>query len=64
MAANRTLPREEVDRKLRASICNLWRALIPDDLKALYAAERLTWRDKSLLIVSDSSSQPIADWTT
>ena len=59
MAANRALPPEDVDRKLRAFGRNLWRDLIPDDLKAIYAAERLAWRDQSLLIVSD---EPYFPW--
>ena len=59
MAANRSLPPEDVDRKLRAFGRNLWRDLIPDDLKAVYAAERLAWRGKSLLIVSD---EPYFPW--
>ena len=59
MAANRVLPPGDVDRKLRAFGRNLWRDLIPDDLKAIYAAERLAWRDQSLLIVSD---EPYFPW--
>ena len=59
MASNRALPLDDVDRKLRIFGHNLWRDLIPDDLKATYAGERLAWRDKSLLIVSD---EPYFPW--
>lgn len=59
MASNRALPPDDVDRKLRIFGRNLWRDLIPDDLKAVYAAERLAWRGKSLLIVSD---EPYFPW--
>ncbi len=59
MASNRALPSQDVNRKLRTFGRNLWRDLIPDDLKAIYAAERLAWRGKSLLIVSD---EPYFPW--
>jgi hypothetical protein len=37
----------------------LWKYLIPDDLKAVYAKEHQAWQDKTLLIVSD---EPYIPW--
>lgn len=38
---------------------NLWKHLVPERLKALYEAERSTWRDATLLILSD---EPYFPW--
>ena len=52
------IPPEDVDRSLRKLGQNLWKSLIPDELKALYAAERGAWADKTLLIFSDEPHLP------
>lgn len=53
-----TIPAEDVDRRMKKLGQNLWRHLIPDELKALYAAERAAWQDKTLLVFSDEPHLP------
>ncbi|MBE2234002.1 MAG: CHAT domain-containing protein [Anaerolinea sp.] len=53
-----TIPAEDVDRRLKKLGQNLWKLLIPDELKALYAAERAAWASKTLLIQSDEPHLP------
>jgi CHAT domain-containing protein len=55
----RVLPPEDVDRQLRYLGQDLWRTLVPEDLKSVYAAERENWHDKTLLLVSD---EPYIPW--
>jgi hypothetical protein len=57
--ATLTLPRADIDRRVKQFGQNLWRTLIPEDLKAVYAKEREGWRDESLLVVSD---EPYFPW--
>ena len=57
--ARRILPVADAERRLHILGQNLWKALIPADLKALYEHERDAWRDASLLLVSD---EPFFPW--
>jgi len=53
-----SIPPDDVDRSVKNLGRNLWKSLIPDDLKALYAAERDDWAGKTLLILSDEPHLP------
>ncbi|WP_448545858.1 hypothetical protein [Roseiflexus sp.] len=53
-----SIPPNDVDRSVKNLGRNLWKSLIPDDLKALYAAERDDWAGKTLLILSDEPHLP------
>lgn len=55
----RSVPADDIDRRVRTFGQNLWQELIPDELKAVYAEEREAWRDKSLLVISD---EPYFPW--
>lgn len=59
LGEQRVLPPEDIDRRLMQFGQNLWRSLIPEDLKTIYAEERDMWRDRTLLIVSD---EPYIPW--
>jgi hypothetical protein len=52
------IPPEDVDRSVKKLGQNLWKYLIPDELKALYAQERAAWADKTLLVSSDEPHLP------
>ena len=52
------IPADDVDRSIKKLGQTLWKHLIPDELKALYAAERAAWADKTLLIQSDEPHLP------
>ncbi|MGK7875366.1 MAG: CHAT domain-containing protein [Xenococcaceae cyanobacterium] len=54
----RIIPRDDVDRRIRKLGENLWREMIPPDLKDIYAKEREAWKNKTLLIVSDEPHIP------
>jgi hypothetical protein len=54
----RILPAADVDRRVKQLGQNLWRTLIPGELKALYAREREQWRGCTLLIFSDEPHLP------
>ena len=49
----------QADRQVRRLGQNLWRELVPDDLKALYAANREVWRGRSMLLLTD---EPYFPW--
>lgn len=53
------IPAEEVERRIKKLGQNLWKLLIPDELKALYAAERDAWAGKTLFVQSD---EPYLPW--
>lgn len=55
----RVIPGPEADLRAQQVGQNLWRHLIPDELKAVYAREREGWRDRSLLVFSD---EPYLPW--
>jgi hypothetical protein len=55
----RALPVEDVDRHIRNFGFNLWKKLIPDELKEIYKGGRHEWKDQTLLIVSD---EPYIPW--
>ena len=50
---------DEADRQLRAIGHSLWRDLIPAELRLQYAAARDSWRDSTLIVVSD---EPYIPW--
>ena len=52
------IPADDADRSVKKLGQSLWKYLIPDELKALYAAERTAWSDKTLLIQSDEPHLP------
>ncbi len=52
------LPPEDPEQVLRTLGQNLWRELIPEELKRAYAIERGSWHDETLLIVSDEPHIP------
>ena len=52
------IPFADVDLRIKRLGQALWRELIPEDLKTLYASERENWRNRSLLIYSDEPHFP------
>jgi hypothetical protein len=54
----RVLTGPQVDRGARELGQNLWKDLVPRELKDLYAAEREGWRGRSLLVLSDDPHLP------
>jgi CBS domain-containing protein len=52
------IPAEDVDRRIRQLGQNLWKNLIPQELKDLYSGERRQWKDTRLLILSDEPHLP------
>lgn len=59
LGRQRSIPPSEVDRRLRQLGQNLWRNLVPAELKQLYAAERATWQGQTMLVLSD---EPYLPW--
>jgi len=55
----RLIPSDDIDRRLKQFGQNLWRNLFPPEFRARYETERQTWRDRSLVIVSD---EPYIPW--
>jgi len=54
----RAIPAGDVDRRVKQLGQNLWRNLIPEELRTLYSRERATWKDRSLLVFSDEPHFP------
>lgn len=54
----RVLPSEDIDRELKNFGQDLWKTLIPAELKEVYAKERGEWQGSTLLIVSDEPHIP------
>jgi hypothetical protein len=54
-----TLTEDDIDQQLKSIGQNMWRDLVPEDFKELYAATRGDWKDRSLLIQSD---EPFFPW--
>jgi hypothetical protein len=52
------IPAEDIDRRVRQLGQNLWKTLIPQELKDLYSTERDRWKDARLLIFSDEPHLP------
>src|ERR1019366_4282925 len=52
------IPFSDVDRRVKRLGQNLWRDLIPDELKALYDRERAIWRNRTMLVFSDEPHIP------
>jgi hypothetical protein len=52
------IPFSDVDRRIKRLGQNLWRELIPEELKALYGRERESWRNRTVLIFSDEPHIP------
>jgi hypothetical protein len=52
------IPIANVDRQVKLMGQNLWRDLIPDELKALYGRERKSWRNRTMLVFSDEPHIP------
>lgn len=50
---------EDIEQRLQEECQNLWRDLIPEELKVLYAQERQAWRDRSILFITD---EPYLPW--
>lgn len=50
---------DEIERHVRSIGHNLWRDLLPRELQEIYTQERETWRNRSLLILSD---EPYLPW--
>ncbi len=50
---------EEISRQLKEVGQNLWRKLIPAELRAVYTAERADWKGRTLFVFSD---EPFFPW--
>lgn len=56
---HRILEADDIERRIRNFGQNLWRDIIPQELKSIYSQERKLWHDRTLLIVSD---EPFLPW--
>jgi hypothetical protein len=59
LGRRQSIPAAEADRRLRQLGQNLWRSLVPADLKQLYAEERVGWQGQTMLVLSD---EPYLPW--
>jgi hypothetical protein len=54
----RFMDTDEIEREVRDIGHNLWRDMLPAEFRELYAVERASWNEQSLLIVSDEPHLP------
>lgn len=58
LGSAKPLSKEMIEDRLRTEGMNLWKELVPLELREHYARERAAWANKSLLIISDEPDIP------
>lgn len=58
LGRRRYLTTEDIDRRLKMLGQDLWKRMIPDELKDIYERERQEWVDRSMLVFSDEPHLP------